>query len=57
MAHSSYSLDLAPSDFWLFDTLKRNLGSYPDDINLGRPKATELKSILGQEYSKNGFKE
>ena len=57
MAHSPYSPDLAPSDFWLFNTLKRNLGSYWGGISLGRAIATKLKSIPRQEYSKNGFKE
>ena len=57
MIHPPYSLDFVPSNFWLFDTLKRNFGSYPDDISLGRAIATELKSIPRQEYSKSGFKE
>ena len=55
MAHPPYSSGLAPSDFWLFNTLKRNLGSYPDDISLGRVIATELKSVSRQEYQ-NTFK-
>ncbi|CAF0987342.1 unnamed protein product [Adineta steineri] len=30
MAHPPYSPDLAPSDFWLFNYLKRGLDTYPD---------------------------
>ena len=56
MAHPPYSPELAPSDFWLFNTLKRNLGSYPDDKSLGRAIATEFKSIARQQYQKT-FKE
>ncbi|CAF1510471.1 unnamed protein product, partial [Rotaria sp. Silwood1] len=34
MAHPPYSPDLAPSDFWLFNCLKRNLDTYPDATSL-----------------------
>ena len=52
MTHLPYSSDLAPSDFWLFNTLKRNLGSYPDYISLDRATATKFKSIPRQAYRK-----
>jgi histone-lysine N-methyltransferase SETMAR len=52
MAHPPYSPDLAPSDFWLFNTLKRNLGSYPDDTSLAKAISKELNSIPRQEYQK-----
>ncbi|CAF1442824.1 unnamed protein product [Adineta steineri] len=33
MAHPPYSPDLAPSDFWLFNYLKRGLDTCPDATN------------------------
>jgi histone-lysine N-methyltransferase SETMAR len=52
MAHPPYSPDLAPLDFWLFDTLKRNLGSYSDSDSLHRAITSELRSIPIVEYRK-----
>ncbi|CAF4597987.1 unnamed protein product, partial [Rotaria sp. Silwood2] len=34
MAHPPYSSDLAPSDFWLFNRLKRSLDTYPVSTSL-----------------------
>jgi [histone H3]-lysine36 N-dimethyltransferase SETMAR len=52
MAHPPYSPDLAPSDFWLFNYLKRSLGTYPDATSLGKAITKELNSISIQEYQK-----
>ena len=52
MAHPPYSPDLAPSDFWLFNYLRRSLGTYPDVTSLGKAITKELNSIPIQEYQK-----
>ena len=52
MAHPPYSPDLAPSDFWLFDYLKRDLGQYPDDQSLVKSITKTLKSTPIHEYQK-----
>ncbi|CAF1237218.1 unnamed protein product [Adineta ricciae] len=56
MAHPPYSPDLAPSDFWLFTRLKRNLGTYPDARSLARGITMELNSIPIEEYQKTCHK-
>jgi len=52
MAHPPYSSDLAPSDFWLFHCLKRNLDTYPDATSLATAITKELNSIPIHEYQK-----
>lgn len=56
MAHPPYSPDLAPSDFWLFTRLKRNLSTYPDARSLARAITMELDSIPIEEYQKTFHK-
>ena len=56
MAHILYSPDLAPSDFWLFSRLKRNLDTYQDAQSLAKAIANELNSIPIQEYQKTFHK-
>jgi histone-lysine N-methyltransferase SETMAR len=56
MAHPPYSPDIAPSDFWLFNRLKRNLGTYPDARSLAKAITTELNSIPIEEYQKTFHK-
>ncbi len=46
MANPPYSPDLAPSDFWLFGHLKRNLELYPDSTSLARAITKDLNSKL-----------
>ena len=50
--HSPYSPDLALCDFWLFDYLKRNLGSYEDEKELTRAITKLLKETSEKEYRK-----
>ncbi len=50
MAHPPYSPDLAPSDFWLFNRLKRNLDTCQDAQSLAKAIANELNSIPVHEY-------
>ncbi|CAF5081591.1 unnamed protein product [Rotaria sp. Silwood1] len=52
MAHPPYSLDLAPSDFWLFNCLKRTLDTYPNTTSLANTLSKELNSLPIQEYQK-----
>ncbi len=52
MFHPSFSPDLSPADFWLFDYLKDRLGSYPDETSLSEAVAKELHSIPIMEYRK-----
>ncbi|CAF0989636.1 unnamed protein product [Rotaria sordida] len=52
MPHPPYSPDLAPSDFWLFDYLKRDLDQYPDDTSLAKAITKTLKSTPINEYQK-----
>ncbi|CAF1127560.1 unnamed protein product [Adineta steineri] len=52
MAHPPYSPDLAPSDFWLFNYLKRGLDTYPDITSLAKMLPRELRSIPVHEYQK-----
>ena len=54
--HPPYSPDLAPSDFWLFDEIKRRL---PDQIQPDRMKSiitAILVSIPKKEYLKTFHK-
>ena len=50
MALPTYSPDLAPSDFWLFNHLKRNLDTYQDAQSLAKTIVKELNFLPVQEY-------
>lgn len=50
MPHPPYSPDLAPSDFWLFGYLKRQLDSYSDSKSLQRAVTKALLSIPHDEF-------
>ena len=52
MPHPPYSPDLAPSDFWLFGYLKRQLDSYSDSKSLQRAVTKALLSIPHDEFRK-----
>ena len=52
MRHPPYSPDLAPSDFWLFGYLKRQLTSYPDSNSLQQAVTKELRAIPKDEFKK-----
>lgn len=49
MLHPPYSPDLAPSDYWLFGTLKRSLVSYPDVERVAGAITQELHPIPIEE--------
>ncbi len=53
MPRPSYSPDLAPSDFWLFGYLKRQIGSYPDSKSLQQGVTMELHAIPQYEFRKS----
>lgn len=50
MTHSSFSSDLSPSHFPLFDYLKDRLDSYLDPIILSEPITEKVKSIPVEKY-------
>ncbi|CAF1537338.1 unnamed protein product [Adineta ricciae] len=50
--HPPYSPDLAPSDFWLFNYLKRNLDTYQDAESLRKAITKTLNSTPIDEYKK-----
>jgi len=50
--HPPYSPDLAPSDFWLFDMIKRNLDDHVDVQSQKRAITKMLLGIPSQEYRK-----
>ncbi|CAF4256631.1 unnamed protein product, partial [Adineta steineri] len=52
MAHPPYSPDLVPSDFWLFNYLKRDVDTCPDATSLAKMLSMELHSIPIHEYQK-----
>ena len=52
MRHPPYSPDLAPSDFWLFGHLKRQLVTYSDSNSLEQAVTNELRAITEDEYRK-----
>ena len=52
MPHPPYSPDLAPSDFWLFGNLKRQLGSYSDSKSLQQAVTKTLRAIPEDEFRK-----
>jgi histone-lysine N-methyltransferase SETMAR len=57
LRHPPYSPDLAPSDFWLFDTLKLSLQGrqFPSRSSLGSAVYQSLKHIPKDPY-KNAIK-
>ncbi len=54
LPHPAYSPDLAPSDFWLFERLKKNLRGrhYGTLANLKDAVAEEITLIPSQEYQR-----
>ena len=50
MPHPSYPPDLAPSDFWLFSHLKRQLSTYPDAEALREDVTKVLHNIPLNEF-------
>jgi len=54
LRHPPYSPDLAPSDFWLFDTLKLSLRGreFPSRSSLGSAVYQSLKHIPKDSYKK-----
>ena len=50
--HPLYSPGPAPADFWLFDYLKRQLGTYSDPKSLQRAVTDELRAIPKDEFRK-----
>ena len=54
--HPPYSPDLAPSDFWLFDEIKRRLPEQVEESNLKRVITAILKSIPRNQYLKTFHK-
>ena len=50
--HPPYSPDLAPSDFWLFDEIKRRLPDQISQENLHGRVTRILRSIPRKEYLK-----
>jgi len=54
LQHPPYSPELAPSDFWLFDTLKLSLRGrqFPSRSSLGSAVYQSLKHISKDSYKK-----
>ena len=50
--HPPYSLDLAPSDFWLFDYIKRQLTDHKSRKSLEQEITEILENIPKEEYQK-----
>lgn len=50
--HPPYSPDLAPSDFWLFDKIKRHLSDHTDAESLKREITSLVENIPTKEYRK-----
>jgi len=50
--HPPYSPDLAPSDFWLFDYIKRNLTDHTTQKSLEHEITAILQNIPKEEYLK-----
>lgn len=50
--HPPYSPDLAPSDFWLFDLVKRNLQDHDSVQSLKRQITSILENLPQDEYRK-----
>ena len=56
MAHPPYSPDQAPSEFWLFGYLKRQLDSYSDSKSLQQAVTKTIRVIPQDEYRKTSNK-
>lgn len=52
ISHPPYSPDLAPCDFWLFSTIKRQLGDHSSEESLKTAITKILKNISVNEYRK-----
>lgn len=52
MEHPPYSPDLAPSDFWLFDYVKKQLDNHTDAESLNSQITKILKNTPGREFLK-----
>ena len=50
--HPPYSPDLAPSNFWLFDLIKRNLDDHVDVESQKKQITKILRDIPKEEYKK-----
>lgn len=50
--HPPYSPDLAPSDFWLFDHIKRHLDDHTSEKSLKRQLTKIIEAIPRKEWSK-----
>ena len=50
--HPTYSPDLAPSDFWLFDTIKQQLSDHTTVQSLKRQITSIVENIPKEEYLK-----
>ena len=53
MSHPPNSPDLLPSDFWLFDLIKENIGNQDDAESLHEAVTKFMKSLRKEEYRKN----
>jgi len=56
MEHPPYSPDLAPSDFWLFDYIKKRLTTQPNAESLIKQISEIVNSIPKDEYNKTFIK-
>jgi len=56
MDHPPYSPDLAPSDFWLFDYIKKRLTDHPNENSLAAQITEIVNSISQDEYLKTFHK-
>lgn len=56
MEHPPYSPDLAPSDFWLFDYIKKRLTTQPNAESLFKQISEIVNSIPKDEYNKTFIK-
>ena len=54
MHHPSYLPDLAPSDFWLFDLIKKNLDDHYDVESQNTLITKLLQSIPKEQYKNIG---
>lgn len=56
MEHPPYSPDLAPSDFWLFDHIKKQLTDNTDVQSLSNQITKVMKNTPHMEYLKTFHK-
>ena len=52
--HPPYSLDLAPSDFWLFDLIQKNSDDH-NDVESQKNRITKLLQSIPKEQYKKTF--